>query len=491
MTAIARRLSPAAAAPFTLPTATLLLVPFALLGIVGTMSPFYALGAVLGIVFVVIAVRSLAAGVALFTVTTFFTHLPGTGSGSAIEVTGSKAAGAVLALVWFLLLIRRNDVPFLLADQPLLGFSLIGFQVWALGTALWAQDPGLAVTSSLRYGQNFLLVFVMYSALREPRHFRWLVWAFISAALVSLVIAFASGPQENDPRQTALVHSSRLTGRYGAGDPNYFAALLLPAIVFVAFLLVSERRRAAKLALPTLAGLFMVGLFQTESRGGLIALLTTALLSLFLAGRWRSRALLATALVTIVGVTYFGAIASPESRARVTRISAQDSSGRDDLWRIGLNMAADHPVLGVGAGNFTRVSPRYAARPPDIVSVNFVVDTPKVTHNTYLNILDELGIPGIALLAVIVGSTFAAGFAGIRALNQSRALRMETLARAIVLGAMGMLVASFFFSGEYQKQLWLLLGAVAALPSVARIVAEGREQPAARTQRPATSPGVA
>jgi O-antigen ligase len=469
MTALARRLTPAAAAPLTLPSAALLLVPFVLLGVAATMSPLYALAAVLGVLFIVIVFRSLAVGVALFTVTTFFTALPGTGSGSGLGLTGSKAAGAVLALAWVLLLIRRRDVPFLLHDQPLLAFSLIAFQVWTVGTALWAQDPGVAVSSALRYGQNFVLVFIVYSALREPRHYRWLVWAFISAAFVSLVIAFASGPQQTELGKTTLVHSSRLTGRYGAGDPNYFAALLLPALVFVAFMLVVERRHVVRLALPVLAAVFIVGLFQTESRGGIIALAATGLLSLFLAGRWRSRALVATALVAFVGVTYFGAIASPEARARVTRINAQDSSGRNDLWRVGLSMAADHPMLGVGAGNFTLVSPRYAARPPDIVKVDYVVDTPKVTHNTYLNILDELGIPGLALLIVIGGCAFAAASAGLRALARGPDREMEMLARAIVLGLIGMLVAFFFFSGEYQKQLWLLLGASAALPSVAGV----------------------
>jgi O-antigen ligase len=468
MTALARRLTPAAAAPLTVPSAALLLVPFALLGVAGTLSPFYALAAVLGVVFIVIVSKSLAAGVALFTVTTFFTALPGTGSGSSLELTGSKAVGAVLALAWILLLIRRRDVPFLLHDQPLLAFSLIAFQVWTLTTALWAQDPGVAVSSALRYGQNFVLVFIVYSALREPRHYRWLIWAFISAALVSLVIAFASGPQQTDPAHTALFHSDRLTGRYGAGDPNYFAALLLPALVFVAFMLVVERRHVVRLALPVLAALFIVGLFQTESRGAIIALGATGLVSFFLAGRWRRRALLATALVAILGVTYFGMIASPESRARVTRFSAEDSSGRNDLWRAGLAMASDHPVLGVGAGNFTLVSPRYAARPPDIVHVNFFVDTPKVTHNTYLNILDELGIPGLILLGTVGGCTFAATTTALRAFRRAHDLEMEVLARAIVLGLIGMLVASFFFSGEYEKQLWLLLGAAVALTSVAR-----------------------
>ena len=477
MTALARRLTPAAAAPFTLPSAAVLLVPFILLGVLGARAPFYALAAAVGVVFVLITFRNLAAGVALFTVTTFFQHLPGTGTGSSIEVTGVKAAGAVLALAWIVMLMRRRDVPFLLNDQPLIGFSLIAFQIWTLATALWAEDPGVAVSSSLRYGQNIVLFFIVYSALQEARHYRWLVIAFGGTALVSLLIALASGPQETAAPVTAL-HSNRLTGRYGAGDPNWFAALLLPALIFCLFWLVVERRRAARVALLALASLFIVGIFMTESRGGLVALAAAGLFACFVAGRWRTRAVLATALAVVVCVAYFGVIASPESRARVTRLNAQGSSGRNDLWRVGVAMAADHPILGVGAGNFTLVSPRYAARPPDIVNVDYVVDTPKVTHNTYLNIVDDLGIPGLLFFGLIIGGTFGAASAGIRALARVGDVEMEVLARAVVLGSLGMLAAAFFFSGEYQKQLWLLLGASAALPSVANRMSSRVRKPA-------------
>jgi O-antigen ligase len=471
MTALARRLSPTAAIP-TAPSAGVLLgVPFALLGVAAVVSPFYTLAAALGLIFILITFRNLAAGVALFAVTTFFAHLPGTGSGSGPGVTVVKLAGAVLALAWLLLILRRK-VPVLLLDHPFVSAGLIAFPAWAFTSALWAQDAGAAVSSSLRYAQNVLLVFIVYSALRKPRDLRWLVWAFVAGALISLILAFAGGPTASATGSG----SYRLSGRFGAGDPNYFAALLLPAIVFAAFLLVAERDRATRIALLGLAFLFTIGLLQTESRGGIVALAATGVAAPFLAGRMiRGRALVATALVAIVGVTYFGVVASSASRARVTRLSQQDSSGRNDLWRIGLAMAGDHLVLGVGSGNFTLVSPRYAARSFDIVNVDYVVDTPKVTHNTYLNVLDELGLPGLVIFAAIVAGAFATALAAIRSFTRSGDLATEMVARAIVLGSVGMLVASFFFSGLYQKQLWLFIGAALALASMAGFSARGSQ----------------
>jgi O-antigen ligase len=470
MTALVGRVRPAdSIAPMAMGAAAL--ATFALLGVAAVVSPLLALAAVLAMIFVAIAFRDLAAGVALFAVTTFFGHLPGTGTGSSVEVTVVKLTGAVLLLAWLLLLVRRTDVPLLLLDHPFIAFSLAAFQIWAFSSALWAQDATTAMTTSLRYGQNFLLVFIVYSALREARHFRWLLWAFMLAALISVVIALASGPAASAVGSAAVASvtgSQRLTGRFGAGDANLFASLLLPALVFAAFSFVAERKIAIRAALVTLAVLFTVGLFQTESRGGLVALAATAVVSLFVTGRLRRRALVATVLAAVMTVTYFGVIASPESRARVTRLHWHDSSGRDDLWKIGLAMAGDHPALGVGSGNFTLVSPMYGQKPFDLVYVNYVVDTPKVAHNTYLNILDELGIPGLVILGAIVAGALAAASRAVRAMSRAGDSTMETFGRAIVLASIGILIASFFFSGQYQKQLWLLLGAAVALSSPAR-----------------------
>jgi O-antigen ligase len=482
MTALARRLSPIAAIPTAPSVGVPLGLPFALLGVAAVRSPYYTLAATLGLIFILIAFRNLAAGVALFAVTTFFAKLPGTGSGSGAGVTIVKLAGIVLAVAWLALLIRRK-VPFLLVDHPVVSAALISFPAWAFTSALWAQDANGAVSSSLRYAQNVLLVFIVYSALRKPRDFRWLIWAFIVGALMSLILAFASGPTASSTGSG----SARLSGRYGAGDPNWFAALLLPAIVFIAFLLVTERPRVTRVALVVLVFVFTIGLFQTESRGGIIALAATGVASVFVAGRVRGRALVATVLIAIVGVTYFGFVASPASRARVTRLNAQDSSGRNDLWRIGLAMAADHPVLGVGSGNFTDVSPRYAERGFDIVNINYVVDTPKVAHNTFLNVLDELGIPGLGLFALIVGGAFVTAFAAIRAFVHTDDLSMEMTARAFVLASIGMLVASFFFSGAYQKQLWLFIGAAIALSTAARSYPGSREWAEASSSQSSTA----
>ena len=49
-----------------------------------------------------------------------------------------------------------------------------------------------------------------------------------------------------------------------------------------------------------------------------------------------------------------------------------------------------------------------------------------------------------------------------------------SVARGLLVGLAGMLVASFFLSAEYEKQLWLLVGLCPALARMAPLAAVNR-----------------
>ena len=61
----------------------------------------------------------------------------------------------------------------------------------------------------------------------------------------------------------------------------------------------------------------------------------------------------------------------------------------------------------------------------------------------------------------------------------SSADNLEFYARGLVAGAIGMFVAYFFLSGQYEKQLWLVLGLLAAVS--ARAWGVRRESPPSAT----------
>ena len=102
--------------------------------------------------------------------------------------------------------------------------------------------------------------------------------------------------------------------------------------------------------------------------------------------------------VAAIGIGYYALVAPPQALGHVTKFSVGSGTGREDLWRVAIQMFKNHPLNGVGTGNFQVVEPRYALRNINLPRVDLVVDTPKVAHNTYLHVLTELGVVGIRCL---------------------------------------------------------------------------------------------
>jgi O-antigen ligase len=204
----------------------------------------------------------------------------------------------------------------------------------------------------------------------------------------------------------------------------------------------------------------------TQSRGGLIGLGVALVAALFLAGRARPRIVVGVVLLVSIAAAYYVEYAPAHVKQRFSHVSGKGSSGRSDEWRIALRMLGDHPVVGVGLGNYPAVEPTYAATTINLQFVNFVVKDRLVAHNTYLEVAAELGLIGFAVFLSIFGLTLSPA---IRSLARFEAggSELEFYARGLVVGAMGMFAAYTFFSGQYEKQLWLVLGLLAVLPVLA------------------------
>jgi O-antigen ligase len=417
-------------------------------------SPKIAIGAALGLWLVAIAFWRLLAGVAVFTVLTFPEHLPGAlGAG----LTLAKPVGVVIAIAWLLALASdRERIPFLFRDQPLLAACVLAFFVWALASLVWAVDSGTALSNASRLVQVVFLMFVTYSAVRTTRHLSILMWSFLVGAAATAAYSLASGSHSQE---------GRLGGIF---DPNFFAAELVGAMLFAGFMLAVPRRPRTRLVLIAFLGIYAVAFVLTESRGGLIALCASFIAAIVLAGPVRARAIATVLVVSSFAIVYYAGVAPTRVRERITNVSAQSSAGRADEWKIALRIASDRPLLGAGLGNFKVVEPTYATQNINVSRINYALRFQLETHNTYLNLLSELGGVGLGLFAVLLAVLGAKAMQGVRDLGRLAEVKGELLARGLISGTIGTLVAYIFLSGQYEKQLWLLLGLLAAIPTIAR-----------------------
>jgi len=168
--------------------------------------------------------------------------------------------------------------------------------------------------------------------------------------------------------------------------------------------------------------------------------------------------------VVVAGTLFYTLVTAPV--AFQTILSPDNTSNRESLWTVAGTMVSEQPLVGVGAGNFSVVEPFYTVRAINLPRVDLVSEG-ELVHNSYLQVLSELGIFGLVAFLGILTSTLVVGVRAVRAMERNGDVEGERLARAVVIGTAAMLVAYFFATNHYEKQLWLMLGTCVALSSVA------------------------
>jgi O-antigen ligase len=172
-------------------------------------------------------------------------------------------------------------------------------------------------------------------------------------------------------------------------------------------------------------------------------------------------------LVVASTIVFFAFAATPDQTARVTSFGG-GGSGRTDLWTVGWRMVQAHPVRGIGVGNFQAESIHYLIAPGALHRTDLILNKQHVAHNTYLQVLSELGIVALVPFLIILGFSLWSMLAAARRFGKNADPGMELIARASLVGLTGILAADFFVSGQFSKQLWLLLGLGPALLAMSR-----------------------
>ena len=395
-------------------------------------------------------------GLRVFTVLAFFEVLPGAGG-----LSVAKLAGAALLFSW--LVTGAPDAARsrrFAAEHAGAAALAVVFLAWVLASAAWAERPADAFGAVVRYAPNLALLPIAFAAVRTRSHGPAFAAAFIAGALLSATYGLAAGAPAG-----SAAGFSRLDG---AGvDPNILAMALVAALALSVALAARPGARAAGRGLAAVAGLAcLTALLLTGSRGGLVGLAAMLVCGVALAGRGRRVAAgLLAACVLAGAAVYVLQLAPAATRERIVHPSG--GSGRADLWRVGLRVVAHHPLLGVGAGNFPGSTVHELLAPGAITRSQYIVDTPKVAHNVYLEVQAELGVPGLAMFLALIAFSLACCRSAWRRCAASADTGGDVLARGVAVAISAMLAAEVFVSQEFNKPLWLLLAVAPALRAVA------------------------
>ncbi|MGH2911610.1 MAG: O-antigen ligase family protein, partial [Solirubrobacteraceae bacterium] len=388
---VERGMSVRASLSFPSPMLLAALMAAAGVGVISGVNPKVGVGVAFGVAFAALVLSNVTVGLCVLAFLSFLDVLPTFGA-----LSLAKIAGLLLAISWLATVTTRRDTPSLAREQPWIAAALVAFAAWAALSLFWSTSHGDAATALFRYVPNLLLFPIAYSAIRERKH----AFAIVVVLICGAALAAASGIL-SPPPDPATFDPARATGT--VGDANELAAALVVGLFLASAILFDRARPALLRALCACTAILCLGgIVLSLSRGGLVALGVAAVVAVIVAGRWRAPMLAAAAAVCGSAIFYFVALASLPARERVTQVGT--GTGRTDLWTVGLRMLKTHPLNGVGVGNFQDTSIHYLLQPGLIHRADFIITTPKIAHNTYLQAFAELGIPGGILLLVIIGA---------------------------------------------------------------------------------------
>ena len=351
---------------------------------------------------------------------------------------------------------------------------LVGFGLLILGTAPFSIWPGgvFKLFTEL-YVKSLVIFLLMIATINTPaklERFTWLILVCVG------YVAFLGSV--NYVRGVNLVEDERLAGPIGGifGNPNDMALNLvtfLPfTIVIVMSRMQSSRRRLAALGI---AALMVAAIVFSKSRGGALGLVIM-LGSLYMLGRRINPAAAAGALV---GLLILAPLAPSSFWSRMESIvdarqDEQEFTGsreaRRRLLEDGMRTFVEHPLTGIGAGQFRSYNPSDRQ------------ERWRETHNVLLQVAAETGVVGLCLFSsLLVCAALSAARTrrrlapagrvkrprGATAKSRDRGLMYEHAVAALA-GLIGWFSCAMFASVAYSWTLYYLLGLIVSAREISR-----------------------
>lgn len=339
-------------------------------------------------------------------------------------------------IAWLANIFIKRNFSFPLDKQLL---YITGFLFFALFSCFFAYDPIFSLGIFVNFLKLVILYFLIICLITEKKHFVIFLNIIIISVIISVLFGFYSlyvGVATGDlVSLAARVHG--LTG-----DPNILANHALFVLPMFIFGLLHSKSKRIKLVM--MAGIFILvlGIITSLSRSGSIGLV-------FIIGYffWRLRGnkkiVIAGGLLILLGLFLIPSLFW-EHLTTLSDIS-RDPSLR---WRARLYVGAaslflEHPITGIGLGNFVLISNQFAGKY-------------LVVHNTYLEIAVENGIFGLIMFLLIIFFTFQNFKIGIRLSLEKNDEKMALFGRSLMIGFSGFLITTLFITLHGYFVFWII-----------------------------------
>lgn len=293
-----------------------------------------------------------------------------------------------------------------------------------------------AITVSIEFSKAVLIIIVMVLAVTTFQRFRKLLFVQTAAVAVIAAVSVAKGIR-NQGRLYGV-----LNGIYA--NPNDLAIAQVLCLPICLFFIFRTRRMFVKLIWLGASVVMLYCIFLTASRAGFLALLVMSIVCLWEFGVKGGRRYLIP--LAVFAVLAFVAFAGHNTRDRLASTFSSNSDyehahgsamARKRLLIKSLVVTAEHPIFGIGPGDFRIISGQW-----------------NETHNVYTALSAEGGLPALFLFLAI----YWCSFVNLRETkkNVQPGSEVYLAAQAIRASLIAFAPAAFFFPDAYQYFVYFM-----------------------------------
>lgn len=280
----------------------------------------------------------------------------------------------------------------------ILPLSVICVLVWCWLSVAWAIDPGIALR---RMSLTTIMIAVTFATV-EVAGTRRALTALITGLIVVLLLNYVAIAISPDAVHLPDANDPELGGSWrGYAIHKNTAAPICAITALIMIFCASHISRI--ITWPVILGalffLWKCNSATSIALFGLAVLVGAVFLVLPAAGR--RRAVLLGILFALLGAYFVPAIFPEQTNALGAYLSSPEAlTGRGAIWSALLTYAQQNPILGAGYGSFWDIGPN---SPIETMVASWVAEL-YTGHNGYLDLLVQVGIPGLALtiIAMIV-----------------------------------------------------------------------------------------
>lgn len=280
---------------------------------------------------------------------------------------------------------------------------IAGLGVMSCISAIFGISLGGSATFILfEYSKVLILAFLLIVSVRNTRDLIIFLWAFVIATgVLSWLSIFVF--KMSRPTSDGL---TRISSGY-TFDANDIGVVVLIGLALSLLTFHASKKAGRILSLAIMVGIGIT-LAKTGSRGAFVGLIATAIAILVMVRAVNFGKRLGYVLVPAVAL-FLAAPAGYWTQMKTLLSPKEDynwnsQTGRRELSKRGIEYMKAYPLTGIGIENFPRaegtISIRAANWNPSMAGIKW-----SAAHNSFLQVIAEMGIPGITLFVLLVGST--------------------------------------------------------------------------------------